>query len=113
MTYSEIEDFLNLWPVDSERGFKYYDYGLGGAEYVVIQKSGDNLYKIIRSKSTCQDGPFNKEQMGKLLSSNRLVSFGNDGYNLNFRKTKCGNCECGAWATSNPTCHARWCPMCR
>lgn len=114
MTASEIEDFLTLWPVEYEKGFKYYDYGLFDAEYVVVYKANDNLYKILRSKSTCSDGPFNKEKMFKLLSSKRLVPFGNDGYgNINFRKTKCGNCECGAWATSNPTCHARWCPMCR
>lgn len=110
MNYSEIEDFLTLWPIDQEKGFKYYDYGLFDAEYVVIQKCNDNLYKIIYEKSTCKDGPFNKEAMGKLLSSKRLVSFGNDGYHINFKRTKSGPCECGAWATRNPTCHTRWCP---
>ena len=114
MTPYEAEDFLIHWDIGTEKGFKYYDYGLFDVEYVVIRKDSDNMYVIISDRSTCKDGPFNKEKIEKLLGANKLIPFGqNNGWGLDFKNTKSGGCQCGAWATQNPTCHARWCPMSR
>lgn len=111
MTPHEAQELIEKWICGEEKGFKYYDYGLFEVEYVVIKREYENYFVIIRDRSTCKDGPFNKEKMEKLLGANKLVPFNNSaGWQLNFRDAKCGNCQCGAWATQNPTCHARWCP---
>lgn len=112
MTPSEVEDLLLNWYVGEEKGFKYLNYGTFEVHFIVVKKESDNEYLVIASRSTCKDGPFNKERMEKLLGADKLTPTGNNGYwKLDFKNSRSKGCHCGAWATTNPTCHTRWCPM--
>jgi hypothetical protein len=111
MTPSEAEDLLLKWYAGEEKGFKYLDYGTFEPHYVVIKKESDNEYTVIASRSTCKDGPFNKERMEKLLGADKLIPTGHSGgWQIDFKNYRSKGCQCGAWATQNPDCHARWCP---
>lgn len=110
MTPVEVEDLILKWYTGEERGFKYLDYGTFEAHYVVIKREYENHFVIITDRSTCKDGPFTKEKMEKLLGADKLIPIHSSGWQLNFKDSRSKGCQCGAWATNNPDCHARWCP---
>lgn len=112
MMPTETEDLLDGWIAGVEKGFKYLDYWPGVVEYIVIKKEDDNTFVLLKDRSSVKKaGPFNKEAMEKLLGANRLIPYNNgSGWQIDFSFIKSGNCQCGAWATANPDCHARWCP---
>lgn len=114
MTPSEVEDLVLKWRLEEEKGFKYLDYGTFEDHYVIIKREYENHFVVIASRSTCKDGPFTKEQMEKLLGADKLIPYNNSGgWQIDFKSMRSKGCQCGAWATQNPDCHAYYCPLWR
>jgi hypothetical protein len=112
MTPTAVDDLMFSWNEGTEKGFKYTDPDLFGVEWLVIIKQSDNLYEVIEKRSSTKAGPFNKDRMQKLLGSNKLELYSST-WGIDFKYKKSNGCECGAWATRNPTCHSWTCPKAR
>ena len=112
MTPTNVDEMLFSWNDGQEKGFKLIDPDLFGVEWVVLVKRSENLYECIESRSSTKIGPFKKERMQKLLGSDKLQLYSSV-WGIDFKYKKSNGCECGAWATRNPDCHAWKCPKAR
>lgn len=112
MAPSVVDDLLDSWTEGTERGFKCTDPNLMSVEWFVIVKKNDDRYEVVEKRSSAKGGPFNKIQMQKLLGADRLELYSSV-YGIDFKYKKSNGCECGAWNTRNPDCHAWYCPKAR
>lgn len=109
MIVSEVDSLLDNWQINMLKGFEYKNHTVYFTEYLVIKKCEENVFEVLHNLSSIKTGPFNRETMFKLLCSNRLICIDHNAYDVNYKYKKSGQCCCGAWATSEPNCHAYWC----
>ena len=110
MTKTEAEQHLTGWYGFNERVYIYREFGASLGFFVVfIQKNVDE-YETTK-ESELQLGKMKQDEMVKHLTSGRLIFHEEKTGWVDYKsylKTK--SCECGAWATRNPSTHAIWCP---
>lgn len=111
MLTSDVELFLANWPTTDWRVFDYKDYGWFDIEVLVIHRVSEDLFKVDSKNSTVNDGPFNKIQISKLLSSDLLIPRYIGNAYSNYKQLRTKGCQCGAWRSLNPHNHSPMCPL--
>lgn len=108
MTPTEADYFLSGWSIGEEKGVKYV-FSLYGPEYLVITRREVDLFKTLKDRSSIAYGDVNESTMRKYLTNGTFVIISDNAYMANYKFHKSNGCECGAWATRDPDCHASWC----
>lgn len=109
MLQSDINQLFNDWFLDDSKVFKI-KYDFAEPDTLVITKEKYDLFVVDLSKSTTSKfKEFTKDQLQKSLNNGTIVHMPNSSSIVDYKSYRTGGCTCGAWATSNPNCHAYWC----
>lgn len=108
MFYKEIDELIEKWQVGYKEVFDIR-FGFTDPGVLIILRKKEDLFVVDEDKSTHKLEPWNTEQIKKALANGTLEPKKGGSVNVNYREDRTGGCECGAWATQFPDCHAFWC----
>lgn len=111
MLISEVDVLLNNWTIGFNKVFKI-KYSFANPDTLVILKKDENLFIVDKEKSTTSIfSEFNRDEVHKSISSGRLEYMSEANTYMSYKGIDAKGCECGAHKTTEPNCHAYWCPL--
>lgn len=113
MIKSDIDTFIENWPLTSKKIFVYKQEFLAD-EYITIVKTMEKNLELT-SERTIDVIPYLVDKVTnfiimdefiKLMSSEQLKEQDDKKWFMNIIDLKTGGCDMGCWATSNPDIHS-------
>ncbi len=106
----DIDKFLKNWMTTTNRVFYYYTYVCDKPDIVILYREEESLFICNKHNSTIAMKELSLEELYDFISCD-ILRWKRDGESYkNYKKkhNKYG-CTCGAWRTSNPKSHYKWC----